>query len=1593
MMNKRFTFLIALFFSLSFSMINEVHAQVVTAIATNSNCPEQGKITASTSGFAAPITGYQLKQGATVVRPIGGTGYQTSNEFLNLPAGAFTVVASDGITEQESTPINVVINYTPITASVAPATVTCASATGSLTVTTTGGSGNLAYAITSVSEVVAPAIASFQASPTFTNLAVGSHKFWVRDNGCTTATIINATGAVNNSPAPDVAAFGLSVLPSLTFASPNNHLSGYRVSIGRFTRGASAMSAAEAASYTVEVLDGGTSIAGPVPVAAVGSTNVAVASGLVGHTLTVVLKNTCTGNTKTFDVSQLGPGMHLLASCPSAQAMYRMLSYSLVALPATITYVNQDGSGTGNQTIIRTVANDDYIYVNFPSGAKFDWKVVDAAGVIWEGEHDFTNSLIGAPSQWTSYVNNCKLKEGSIELIMKGVTHGTPVSYQILEAPLGSESLIGYTGTTWQGWKNDYTLVLNGQTYFPKGRYKIKFIDAGCHNGREMIVNAAGNEATVTSVIKTPNCGSFNFKIEGTYGTGFEQLIVSGPAGTAGLVKASTETFTDMPYGTYKVALRIRNMSCTIFEETFTYNAESSIDFDALNSGGFTCTAGGKGDLYISASTTIPSATLAYSIDNGLTWQTSAIFANMDEGTYQVIIRDNVCGTQRTVTAAVISNINATINNQVNETTVCAGSPVVLNINAIGGTKYTWTYPDGTVHVGKIQSFANATTAMAGKYSVVVETGSCTTTPYEVVLKVTTKAIVTAVVAQTACVGISKTIGITGTAAKEFNSATSSIDLPVSYTWTNNNTAIGLPSAGTGSITFTPVNTGTTQLIANITVKPVGAIGCDGNEINFTITVNANSTIALTGGDAQTSCVGIAIAPIVFNLSNATAASVTTGTLPAGLTGTFNLAAQTYTISGTPTAAATLATYTVTATGECAAATQDFTLTVKPNTTVTLANGNGQTPCINTAITPIVFNLTNATGATLTTGTLPAGLTGVFDLAAQTYTISGTPTVATTLATYTVSATGDCAPVSGTFTLTVNALATTPTITVTAATCSAAGTATVNNYVAANTYTFSPVGPSVVAGGVISGMVAGTNYTVNTNNGSCTSLASANFSIAGMLPAATVPTISVMAASCSAPGTAAISNYIATNTYTFSPVGPSVGASGEITGITVGVSYTVTANNGSCNAVASASFSIDEMLPAAVAPIVTTTAATCTVAGTAKISNYVANITYTFSPSGPSVDAGGLINGLISGTNYTVTVNNGNCTSAASSSFSVAAILPSPVATISYNPSEYQTTGTAKVIQTGQAGGSYSASPQGLSINSVTGEIDLTASTPNQTYTVTYSFSNGSCTGMATTTVKVITRTVSITYAHKAYCAVGTAKVVLTGSGTGTYGASPQGLSINANTGEVNLATSKAGVYTITYTYQDGTITSSTTTNLTVNALPVVAITTDIPIGNSVALGDVATITATGGVSYSWTGDDIQSGQNTNVIKVRPKQSNTYTVTVTNESGCTETMQITINTVGGISMGKIVPNNVITPNGDGKNDTWVVKNLDFFPKHTVTIYDRAGRRLYTAKNYKNDWDGSYNGQPLAEGAYVYVIDSGEGAGVLKGTINIIRDKR
>ncbi len=80
---------------------------------------------------------------------------------------------------------------------------------------------------------------------------------------------------------------------------------------------------------------------------------------------------------------------------------------------------------------------------------------------------------------------------------------------------------------------------------------------------------------------------------------------------------------------------------------------------------------------------------------------------------------------------------------------------------------------------------------------------------------------------------------------------------------------------------------------------------------------------------------------------------------------------------------------------------------------------------------------------------------------------------------------------------------------------------------------------------------------------------------------------------------------------------------------------------------------------------------------------------------------------------------------------------------------------------------------------------------------------------------------------------------------------------------------------------------------------------------------------------------------------------------------------------------------LFTPNNDGMNDYWYIPDIEQYGTISVQIYNRFGKLLYKSSAYKNDWGGTYNGTPLPEAAYYYIIKSSL-KGLIKGVVNIIR---
>lgn len=62
--------------------------------------------------------------------------------------------------------------------------------------------------------------------------------------------------------------------------------------------------------------------------------------------------------------------------------------------------------------------------------------------------------------------------------------------------------------------------------------------------------------------------------------------------------------------------------------------------------------------------------------------------------------------------------------------------------------------------------------------------------------------------------------------------------------------------------------------------------------------------------------------------------------------------------------------------------------------------------------------------------------------------------------------------------------------------------------------------------------------------------------------------------------------------------------------------------------------------------------------------------------------------------------------------------------------------------------------------------------------------------------------------------------------------------------------------------------------------------------------------------------------------------------------------------------------NIITPNGDGKNDVLEIREIVQYPGSRLLVYNRWGNQVYKSEDYKNNWDAS----GLSDGTYYYILD-------------------
>jgi len=111
-----------------------------------------------------------------------------------------------------------------------------------------------------------------------------------------------------------------------------------------------------------------------------------------------------------------------------------------------------------------------------------------------------------------------------------------------------------------------------------------------------------------------------------------------------------------------------------------------------------------------------------------------------------------------------------------------------------------------------------------------------------------------------------------------------------------------------------------------------------------------------------------------------------------------------------------------------------------------------------------------------------------------------------------------------------------------------------------------------------------------------------------------------------------------------------------------------------------------------------------------------------------------------------------------------------------------------------------------------------------------------------------------------------------------------------------------------------------------------------------------------------------------------------YYATGVDLDGCNFRDTITVNQI----TNRNAIYNAFSPNNDGQNDFWKIKNIDLYETVAVKVFDKRGALVLDEENYQNDWEGDFNGDKLAEGVYFYhVILNGDTENTLIGTVSIL----
>lgn len=324
-------------------------------------------------------------------------------------------------------------------------------------------------------------------------------------------------------------------------------------------------------------------------------------------------------------------------------------------------------------------------------------------------------------------------------------------------------------------------------------------------------------------------------------------------------------------------------------------------------------------------------------------------------------------------------------------------------------------------------------------------------------------------------------------------------------------------------------------------------------------------------------------------------------------------------------------------------------------------------------------------------------------------------------------------------------------------------------------------------------------------------------------------------------------------------------------------------------------------------------------------------------------------------TAYTVVGSDGSCTDTA---IALVSVLGENVSITGLNTI---CNGNSIILTANTGGGSGTF----VWNNSLTTNTILINPNTNTTYSVIVSIS--SCTNYAVHTVTV-NPIPTVVISSLPFCAGLSGNLMATGATNYTWSTNQTGSSINITPSS-----------NITYTVLGSSLGCTNTAVHTVTVIP------DnlqlVALGNQkFCLDSLKTITliAQGGNPGFNYGIIVPNGGVSPITMTNNEFSFLQTITptqgvyqffVSDQCGYKDSIEVEFNIVDC----KIIVPNVLTINGDGKNELFKINGLDNFPNSTLYVYNRWGKKIFESSNYKNDWSPNVN-----SGTYFYVLEVQDG---------------